>query len=321
MPEETPDVATVTPAVPSAAPDGPVADGVSAALQTPEGSHSLALMGPDGAAAVAVLNPDGTQVLRFDLAEPDAPPQVIDTPELRELSGTDDGGLLGAGPGVAVRISSDGEVTQSDIDVEAPSVLAQTPDGLILVGTETGRILVLNDQLAPERTFGGFVRVDDITVAPASEGRDDVQVVVLDRAQSSVSPIDLTDGDIGPALRAGNGATNAVVDRYGRVIVANTRDGELVAFYGSPLVMRMRYPVPDGPFAVDYDRTRNLVWVSKTASNEVVGYELVDGEPQERARHDTVGQPDEIRVGADGAVYVLSARDGGIQVIAPDGQG
>src|SRR5690606_30942427 len=116
------------------------------------------------------------------------------------------------------------------------------------------------------------------------------------RAQSSVTPIDPADGDLGPALRAGNGATNSTVDRYGRILVANTRDGEILGFYGSPLVMRFRYPVADGPYAVDYDDTRNLLWVSTTGNNEVVAYDLADGEPSEKQRFASVVQPDRITV-------------------------
>ena len=93
--------------------------------------------------------------------------------------------------------------------------------------------------------------------SPPHADLDDEQIVVLDRAQSSVTPIDLGDGSLGAALRVGNGATNVTVDHYGRVLVANTRDNEIIGLFGSSLVMRFRHPVPEGPFAVDYDDARN----------------------------------------------------------------
>ena len=162
------------------------------------------------------------------------------------------------------------------------------------------------------------VRVDDITVSPAGADLPSEQVVVLDRAQSSVTPVTLSDGNLGPALRAGNGATTTTVDRYGRVLVANTRDDELIGFFGSPLVMRFRYPVADGPYAVDYDDTHNLAWVSPTANNEVVAYDLSGGEPVEKHRFPTIAQPDSIAVDdRTGTVYLLSPR-GGLQVAPPD---
>ena len=134
----------------------------------------------------------------------------------------------------------------------------------------------------------------------------------------SVTPVDTSTGELGAALRAGNGATNATVDHFGRVSVANTRDGEILGFYGTPLVMRFRYPVAGGPYAVDYDDTRDLLWVSTTANNEVVGYDLSGGEPTAKYRYATVDQPDSIAVDdTSGTLYILSARSGLLQILTP----
>jgi len=196
-----------------------------------------------------------------------------------------------------------------------------TADRRTVIGTDTGHVVVFGPDGARQRDIAGFVRVDDLTVSPSGADLAAEQVVVLDRAQSSVTPIDLDTGELGPALRAGNGATTSTVDRYGRVLVANTRDNEIIGFFGSPLVMRFRYPLPDGPYAVDYDDKRNLLWVSTTGNNEVVAYDLADGEPRETTRFSSVTQPDRIAVDdSTGVVYVLSARDGGLQVVAPAGQ-
>ena len=178
--------------------------------------------------------------------------------------------------------------------------------------------MVFDRELRQQRDIAGFVRVDDITVSPPGADLATEQVVVLDRAQSSVTPVDIDTGDLKPALRAGNGATTSTVDHYGRVLVANTRDNEIIGFFGSPLVMRFRYPVPDGPYAVDYDDTRNLLWVSTTGNNEVVAYDLADGEPREITRFATPAQPDLLATdGVAGTVYVLGGRDGGLQVYQP----
>lgn len=229
--------------------------------------------------------------------------------------GTGQGAFVGAGPGVVVRVSPDGTTTTAPLDTDSPSALARTPDGRILVGTGDGHVLVLDKDLKSVNNFGGFVRVDDITVSGPGADLSSEQVVILDRAQSSVTPIDLSDGKHGPSLRAGNGATTSTVDRYGRVLVANTRDNEILGFFGSPLVMRFRYPVPDGPYAVDYDNTRNVLWVSTTGDNTATAYDLAGGEPVEKQRFATVAQPDSLIVDGAGTVYVLSARDGGIQVV------
>ncbi|MFW0785696.1 hypothetical protein AAFP35_14370 [Gordonia sp. CPCC 206044] len=311
----TPDVPTVTPATASPAPAGPAAAPAGQVIPTPAGSRDLAF--DDG--VVAVLDQAGTAVLRFGADGRAAEPARVTTPALTHIAGAGDGTFVGLGPGVVARIARDGSVTTAET-ADDPTAVALTEAGQVLVGTADGRVLVLDRDLKPGRVITGFVRVDDITVSPAGADLDDAQVVVLDNAQSSVTPIDLQDGSHGAALRAGNGATNSVVDHYGRILVANTRDGELIGFFGSPLVMRFRYPVANGPFAVDYDDTRNLAWVSTTANNEVVAYDLSGGEPTEKHRFGTVAQPDHIAVDdASGTVFVLSAR-GGLQIAPPDRQ-
>ena len=113
-----------------------------------------------------------------------------------------------------------------------------------------------------------------------------------------------------------DGATNAVGDRYGRVLVTDTRDGELLAFSAAPLIMRQRFPVPGGLYAIAYDRARDLAWVTLTERNEVVGFDVAGGEPVERYRLATVRQPNAVAVDPNsGALIVGSGTGDGIQVV------
>ncbi|MGV9711282.1 YncE family protein [Gordonia sp. NPDC003424] len=306
----TPDVPTVPPASAAQAPPGPAAQPAGTVIPTAADGRALAV--DDG--IVAVLDASGTTVARYGPGSFSAPPQRSTTPPLTTIIGAGDGTFLGVGPDVIARIDRAGAVTTTATSVSDPSALAQTASGQVVVGTANGHLIVFDRTLKPGRDIDGFVGVDDITVSPRGADLPSEQVVVLDRAQSSVTPVNLDDGTLGPALRAGNGATNSTVDRYGRVLVANTRDNEFIGFFGSPLVMRFRYPVPSGPYAVDYDDTRNLAWVSTTANNEVVAYDLSGGEPVARHRFGAVAQPDRIAVDdASGTVFVLSAR-GGLQI-------
>ncbi|MFT4125808.1 MAG: hypothetical protein QM662_06205 [Gordonia sp. (in: high G+C Gram-positive bacteria)] len=307
------DAPTVTPATASPAPAGPAHPG-GVIIPTPPGSSVLARSGP----RLAVVAADGNSILRFDTAAMHTPPTTLTTHSVTVLIGTGAGAFLGAGPRRLTAISADGTVTTAPLGTDDPTALARLADGRVLVGTGDGHVLVLDAALRQQRDIAAFVRVGAITVSPPGADLDREQVVVLDPAQSSVTPVDPDTGELGAALRAGNGATNATVDHFGRILVANTRDGQLVGFFGAPLVMRLRYPVADGPFAVDYDDTRNLLWVSTTANNEVVAYDLASGEPAERLRVDTVAQPDALAVDdTTGTVYVLSHRDGGIHVVSP----
>lgn len=140
--------------------------------------------------------------------------------------------------------------------------------------------------------------------------------VQLDRLRSAVFE---RDGDKnGSGLRAGDGATNAVPDRYSRLLVVDTRGGELMAFSVNPLIMRQRFPVPGAPYGIAYDAKRDLAWVTLTERNEVVGFNVAGGEPVEKYRFPTLRQPNAVATDeASGRVYVSSANNGGIQVISP----
>lgn len=312
----TPDVATVTPASAAAAPTTATATPAGFVIAIPGGpGRALAVSGD----TVAVVDAAGTGLLRFvtpSSAEQSGAQPVITVRESSLLTGLPDGAFLLAGPNQVSRVAADGAVQTFDTGIPTPTALAHTAGGQTLIGTATGHVIVLGSDMKQVRDIGGFVRVDDITVSPSGADLPGEQIVVLDRAQSSVTPINLDDGSRGAALRAGNGATNTTVDRYGRVLAANTRDGEIVGFFGSPLVMRFRYPVSGGPYAVDYDDKTDLMLVSATADNEVVGFDLSDGEPSEKSRFPAVAQPDSLAVDdASGTVYVLSGRDGGLQVV------
>jgi DNA-binding beta-propeller fold protein YncE len=100
----------------------------------------------------------------------------------------------------------------------------------------------------------------------------------------------------------------------GRVLVADTRGDELLVFGADPLMLRQRYPVPGAPYGVT--GSAKLAWVSETATNSVVGYDLSTGIPVEKVRYRTVQQPNSLAFDDDtGTLYVVSGAGGGVQVI------
>jgi hypothetical protein len=151
-----------------------------------------------------------------------------------------------------------------------------------------------------------FARVDSIV----TQGNT---AVVLDRGQTSVTTID-AHGNAAQALRAGEGATTIAADPLGRVLVADTRGGQLLVFGVDPLILRQAYPVRQAPYGLA--GSRELVWVSQTASNFVIGYDLTTGIPLEKVRYPTVRQPNSLAFDdASGTLYVVSGSGAGVQVI------
>jgi hypothetical protein len=264
-------------------------------------------------ATVAVALTDPPRLL-LRMLDGTAPPRQVALPgPAADLVLAADGGALLVpitAPGSLVRVPLDGAApSRTDLDGPAYGAVARGEATVVAMGD---RLTVL-DGSRPVRTIPGFV--DATGLVPVG-----TKIGVLDRGRSAVSLVDVSSGDAGPALRAGNGAAGAVADRFGRMLVTDARDGELLAFAGDPLLLRQRFPLPGVPYGVAYDARRDLAWVTLTARNEVVGLDVAGGEPVVVHRFPTVHQPDAVAVDpASGRVVVVSASGAGLQVIDPGG--
>lgn len=297
---------TVEVATPAVAPQ-PAASPVGEVLLVGEVITALAIDPASRTLAVAVRDPD--RVLLIGLDDLAAPAREV------PLAGaaTD---LTPAAGALLVSVPDAGSLVEIGLPAGTPRSTTGL-DGAVRDATvAAGRTVVaLGDRLAvlekPVRTIPGFVGAAQLV------GVGD-RVGVLDRAQTSLVMVDPATGQQGPALRAGNGATSAVGDRFGRILVLDSREGELLAFSVDPLLLRQRFPVPGVPYGLAYDPRRDLAWVTLTARNEVVGFDVTGGEPVERHRFPTVWQPDTVAVDAwTGRVLVGSSSGAGVQVIDP----
>jgi hypothetical protein len=264
-------------------------------------------------AALALLLPGPDPVVPASLAVlggGQTPPRIIDLPgPATALTGDGAGTVyLSARGGYYVVDLSAGRVARVDIG-EARNVeftaIARRADARMVLGTADGSVYTTGSGAATNRTKISF-RVDSLV----AQGNT---VVVLDREQTSVTTIG-ADGKVGQALRAGQGATTMVADPLGRVLVADTRGGQLLVFGVDPLILRQAYPVRQAPYGLA--GSAGLTWVSQTAANSVIGYDLSTGIPVEKVRYPTVRQPNLLAVDdTSDALYVVSGSGAGIQVI------
>lgn len=301
---------TVTPAAPATAPPVqttpagtvlPVAADIGATVLDPQTRTLVLLVGaPD---RLLLLDADNLEAAPRTVRLPSAAAQV-------ELAGAG-GSVLVAADGVVLRVDTrSGAVSRIPVSGDVTAVL-QLRDGTVAAGLSDGTTDVLGPDGAVRATVPGLARVDALVQAGDA-------LLALDRAQSAVAMLKPDQGRLGLELRAGNGATNAVADSYGRVLVTNTRDGQLLAFSGDPLILRQRYPVAGSPYALAFDARTNLVWVTLTGTNQVLGYDVRGGEPVLRYTFATVAQPNSVAVDErSGAVLVSSATGAGVQRIVP----
>jgi hypothetical protein len=309
---------TIEPAQAAVSP--PVSQHPAGAVR-PLGGHPQAAVFDSGARRLAVLTPGADPAAPASVSvfgDPQVPPQLIALPGPATALTSDDRGTayLAARTGYFVVDLSTGRTAQVNVANAQHAdftAIARRADGKLVLGSADGAVYTL----ASETPSGGgtaavanrnkiFARVDFLV----TQGNT---TVVLDRGQTSVTTIG-ADGRAQQALRAGEGATTLAADPLGRVLVADTRGGELLVYGVDPLILRQAYPVRQAPYGLAGSRA--LAWVSQTASNIVIGYDLSTGIPVEKVRYPTVQQPNSLAFDeASDTLYVVSGCGSGVQVI------
>jgi hypothetical protein len=309
---------TIEPA--HAAESPPVSQNPAGAVR-PLGGHPLAAVFDSSTHQLAVLTPGTDPTSAASIAvfgDPQVAPRVIMLPGPATALTGDDGGtayLATRGGYVTVDLGTahTARVNIAEAQQTEFTAIARRADGRLVLGSADGAVYTLASQTPSSvgtATVGNrnkiFARVDSLV----TQGNT---TVVLDRGQTSVTTIG-ADGRAEQALRAGEGATNLAADPLGRVLVADTRGGQLLVYGVSPLILRQAYPVRQAPYGLA--GSRGLAWVSQTESNIVIGYDLTTGIPVEKVRYPTVQQPNSLAFDeASDTLYVVSAAGAGVQVI------
>lgn len=261
--------------------------------------------------AVAVTKPP--QLWLYSLNNLTAAPRTVDLPgPVGQLS------LARAGGPVLAPVPAANQVVQVALPTGTTTVVP-VPGGPTSAAVVGGQLLVA----VPGRRVVDVVSGGQVVRGVSGNAEPDQvfavgnRAAVLDRPDSALYDLDPA-GGIGAGLRAGDGATNAVTDEYGRVLVVDSRGGELLAFTANTVILRQRYPLPGTPYGIAYDPKRGLAWVTLTARNQVVGFDMTGGSPVEKYRLSTVRQPNSVAVDPDsGRVFVASADGEGVRVIQP----
>ncbi|HEX2133837.1 MAG TPA: hypothetical protein VHH15_20010 [Actinophytocola sp.] len=192
--------------------------------------------------AVAVEEPPSVLLYRLSESDELTDPTRVPLPAPAEsvtLAGPD-GPVLAAVPGELVRIAlPDGKASTAPVDGELVSA-TEFGDRTLVAVRDRKAVAVLGGDTVHRMISGGLYSADQVLAT-------DDGAVVFDRLRNAVFELDVRAGTVDEGLRAGEGATNAVTDRFGRVLVADTRGGALLAFSLDPLLMRQRYPVAGDP--------------------------------------------------------------------------
>ncbi len=288
-------------ALPGGGPEGVVADPVT------------------GVVAVALRDP-----ARLALVDSRVPrlTRVVPVPgEARHLQLVPGGGLALV-PGEDSDVVA--QVELSTGEVRAQSTVGRQPHDAAAIG---GRVFVADE-------LGGSASVvnGDGTAGPRIPGP--VQPGGVAAAGERVGLVDVrgaqlfvyeaaTARPLGQ-LPAGAGPTHVVPDGTGSaddggVVVADTRGDALLFFrLGPEPRMLRRVGLRGAPYGLALDAVRRRLWVTLTASNQLVGFDLAAPSDQPFITYPTVRQANSVAVDpTSGRVFVAGAADSNLQVVDP----
>ena len=203
-----------------------------------------------------------------------------------------------------------GETTQTAVGVY-PHDAAQVAGGQVLVGDEKGGTLSIVDGGSVTETLTSQTQPGGVAVVGNTAG-------VVDVGAFTLTSYDVPAGELLEVVDAGDGPTHLVADTRGRFLVADTRGDSVLTFSSDPLREVGEFPLAGTPYGLAYDATTQVLWVTLTATNEVVGLSTAGEELTEVARFPTVRQPNTVAVDpTSGRVFVGSRATGELQLIDP----
>jgi hypothetical protein len=206
----------------------------------------------------------------------------------------------------------DGEVLSRVGVGDFPHDATATASGSVVVANEFGgTVSVVED--------GRVVYTFDDATQPGGLAAVGERVGMVDVRENTLTVYDIARRERIAELPAGAGPTHSVADRRGRILVSDTRGDAIGVFTLDPQPRMLdRLPLPGSPYGLAYDTTRDRLWVTLTATNEVVGIDLGGDEPRVITRLPTIRQPNTVAVNPEtGRLFVASPTEGAVQLIDP----
>jgi DNA-binding beta-propeller fold protein YncE len=280
-------------------PVGPMPEGL--VFDATTGLVVVGLRSPDG---IALVDRDGQLVRRVDL---DGAPRH----------------LALAGPGGPVLVPAEGSdqlvtVALPDGRIESVTPVGRNPHDAVAVGMQ---VFVANE-FADSVSVVDNAKVVAETPAPVQPGGigasgDAVAVVGVRGRQTKVFDA-ASLAELGTIV-TGAGPTHIVGDED-RLFVADTNGDAILVLSIAPEVKEItRIEAAGAPYGMAIDPVRRQLWVTLTATNRVVGFDISGPEPRPVADFASVRQPNSIAIDPEtGTVYVAGTADGVLQIVTSD---
>lgn len=194
------------------------------------------------------------------------------------------------------------------------TVAALTTDGELLVGNNQDASLTIYREGEDPETFKVDAPNTQLIAVPVNERHD--AVVRTWNENTTIQDIDYPNDKMGATLRVGLGVGQMAGGEDGLLVVSDEIGGQIAIYNADDVIrLQMTAPVDDHPWAVAWDSTNALAWITSLAENSLVGYKISAGVPEEQQRFSTVSDAQNIVVLSDATLVAASATGAGLQVI------
>ena len=232
-----------------------------------------------------------------------------------DLAAAENSVLLPCDDGIRV-LDTRGQVAATVGRGTAYSAAAEMPGGRIVghrADSDVIDVFGADGELADE--FRASRVGSQLVVAPAVNGTDTGRIMEVNRQETSVHELKIDESRAGSGLRAGLGVGKAAAGSD-IIAAADTKGNQLLVYTMTDIIrLHQAAPVPESPWSVAVDESRNLIWVSSTAANKLTAWDISSGTPVQVAEVDTIADPQAMVVTAAGEVAVFSASGQGAQIL------
>lgn len=231
-----------------------------------------------------------------------------------DLTVTGDRFVLACADGVYLIDATDPDLDTLQETDKPATVAALTTEGLLIVGNDVDEdVTVYRDGADPV-----VISVQDpgteMIAVPVDDRHD--AVVRIWNGTTTIQDVDYPNERAGATLRVGLGVGQMAGGEDGLMVVSDNV-GDQIAIYNADDLIRlhMTAPVDDDPWGVAWDSANSLAWITTLSNNQLTGFRISEGVPEEQRRLDTVADARNVVVLEDGTLVVASASGDGLQVI------
>ncbi|QXU44420.1 hypothetical protein KW808_08165 [[Brevibacterium] flavum] len=301
---DSPDMGKATPAVsPASNPDGQVIEfGNITDMEVADGDI-LGVRTEDALAIGTVSDFEAGSQVELDVDK-----------QCGDLTATGGTFVLPCADGVYLIDAKDPDLDELRATDKPVTVAALTSDDQLLVGNGEDEELTIYREGEEPETFTVAGPNTQLIAVPVIDRHD--AVVRTWNENTTIQDVDYPNDREGATLRVGLGVGQMAGGEDGLLVVSDEMGGQIAIYNADDVIrLQMTAPTDENPWAVAWDSSNALAWITSLTENTLVGYKISEGVPEEEQRLNTIADAQNLVVLSDSTLVVASATGDGIQII------